>query len=116
MYSSVAACHVGCVITEAVSNVQKLPIAKLRIHPITPTETEDGMSTRRRAYFVDEMCLGHVRSRPASSRPSQLIARSPTLEILVRVLRGNGRAYLPRYLLAFLFMGVFAACRRRRAE
>ena len=22
------------------------------------------MSTRRRAYFVDEMCLGHIRSRP----------------------------------------------------
>jgi ATP-binding cassette subfamily B protein len=30
--------------------------------------------------------------------------------LLVRILRDNGRAYLPRYAVAFLFMGLFAGC------
>jgi subfamily B ATP-binding cassette protein MsbA len=38
------------------------------------------------------------------------IARSPILSLLVRILRENGRAYLPRYLLAFLFMALVAGC------
>jgi ATP-binding cassette subfamily B protein len=37
-------------------------------------------------------------------------ARSDILALLVRLVRENGRAYLPRYLLAFLFMAVVAAC------
>jgi ATP-binding cassette subfamily B protein len=41
---------------------------------------------------------------------SDLIAVRPTLALLVRVLRDNGRAYLPRYALAFVFMGLFAGC------
>jgi ATP-binding cassette subfamily B protein len=32
------------------------------------------------------------------------------LALLARILRDNGRAYLPRYLLAFAFMAVFATC------
>ena len=40
----------------------------------------------------------------------RLIAQRPTLELLVRILRDNGRAYLPRYAVAFLFMGLFAGC------
>jgi ATP-binding cassette subfamily B protein len=41
---------------------------------------------------------------------SHLIAQRPTLELLARILRENGRAYLPRYAVAFMFMGLFAAC------
>jgi ATP-binding cassette subfamily B protein len=45
-----------------------------------------------------------------ASAPSRFIARYPTLNVLARILRENGRAYLPRYLVAFLFMAVFAGC------
>jgi ATP-binding cassette subfamily B protein len=38
-----------------------------------------------------------------------LSAQRPTLKLLGRILRENGRAYLPRYAVAFLFMFVFAA-------
>jgi ATP-binding cassette subfamily B protein len=39
---------------------------------------------------------------------SRFVAQRPTLGLLVRILRENGRAYLPRYLVAFLFMFIFA--------
>jgi ATP-binding cassette subfamily B protein len=39
---------------------------------------------------------------------SRFIARRPTLGLLARMLRENGRAYLPRYAVAFFFMFVFA--------
>src|SRR5688572_14257469 len=39
---------------------------------------------------------------------SNLVAERPTLRLLVRIVRENGRAYLPRYLVSFLFMFVFA--------
>jgi ATP-binding cassette subfamily B protein len=39
---------------------------------------------------------------------SRFVARRPTLELLARILRENGRTYLPRYLVAFLFMFIFA--------
>jgi ATP-binding cassette subfamily B protein len=39
---------------------------------------------------------------------SNLIAQRPTLRLLARILHENGRAYLPRYAVAFLFMFVFA--------
>jgi ATP-binding cassette subfamily B protein len=42
--------------------------------------------------------------------PTRATARSDILTLLARILRENGRAYLPRYLLAFLFMAVVAAC------
>jgi ATP-binding cassette subfamily B protein len=38
------------------------------------------------------------------------LAQSPTLGLLARMLRENGRAYLPRYAVAFVFMGLFAGC------
>jgi len=38
------------------------------------------------------------------------IPQSPTLGLLARILRDNGRAYLPRYAVAFVFMGLFAGC------
>jgi ATP-binding cassette subfamily B protein len=38
----------------------------------------------------------------------QFVAQRPTLGLLVRILHENGRAYLPRYLVAFLFMFIFA--------
>jgi ATP-binding cassette, subfamily B, bacterial MsbA len=41
---------------------------------------------------------------------NRLVSRSPTLRLLGRILHDNGRAYLPRYLVAFLFMGLFAGC------
>ncbi|MBO0764809.1 MAG: ABC transporter ATP-binding protein [Hyphomicrobiaceae bacterium] len=37
------------------------------------------------------------------------MAERPTLALLVRIMRENGRAYAPRYALAFLFMFVFAS-------
>jgi ATP-binding cassette subfamily B protein len=40
---------------------------------------------------------------------SRIVAQRPTLRLLARILRDNGRAYLPRYALAFLFMALFAA-------
>jgi ATP-binding cassette subfamily B protein len=46
---------------------------------------------------------------PTARKLSQLASRSPTLEVLARMVRENGRTYLPRYMVAFLFMGVFAA-------
>jgi hypothetical protein len=39
---------------------------------------------------------------------SNLIAQRLTLRLLARILHENGRAYLPRYAVAFLFMFVFA--------
>ena len=39
---------------------------------------------------------------------SNLIAQRPTLGLLARILRENGRAYLPRYAVAFVFMFIFA--------
>jgi ATP-binding cassette subfamily B protein len=39
---------------------------------------------------------------------SNLIAQRPTLRLLARIVHENGRAYLPRYAVAFLFMFVFA--------
>ena len=47
---------------------------------------------------------------PLTQALSHLIAERPTLALLVRILRDNGRAYLPRYAVAFLFMGLFAGC------
>jgi ATP-binding cassette, subfamily B, bacterial MsbA len=47
---------------------------------------------------------------PLSQALSRVVAQRPTLGLLVRILRENGRAYLPRYGLAFAFMGTFAAC------
>ena len=41
---------------------------------------------------------------------TRAIARSDVLTLLSRIVRENGRAYLPRYLLAFLFMAIVAAC------
>jgi ATP-binding cassette, subfamily B, bacterial MsbA len=41
---------------------------------------------------------------------TRAIARSDTLTLLTRIVRENGRVYLPRYLLAFLFMAMVAAC------
>ena len=41
---------------------------------------------------------------------TRAIARSPILTLLVRILGESGRAYLPRYLVAFLFMALVAAC------
>jgi ATP-binding cassette, subfamily B, bacterial MsbA len=37
-----------------------------------------------------------------------LTAQRPTLRLLARVVRENGRAYAPRYAVAFIFMFVFA--------
>ncbi len=45
---------------------------------------------------------------PHNHALSRLLAQRPTLELLARILRENGRAYAPRYGLAFLFMGLFA--------
>jgi ATP-binding cassette subfamily B protein len=39
---------------------------------------------------------------------SSFVAQRPTLRLLVRIVRESGRAYLPRYAVAFLFMFVFA--------
>src|SRR5262245_61649052 len=39
---------------------------------------------------------------------SRFIADRPTLALLARIVRDNGRAYAPRYALAFGFMFVFA--------
>jgi subfamily B ATP-binding cassette protein MsbA len=39
---------------------------------------------------------------------SRLTVQRPTLQLLVRILRENGRAYAPRYAVAFLFMFTFA--------
>jgi ATP-binding cassette subfamily B protein len=47
---------------------------------------------------------------PVAHAPSRLIARSPTLSLLGRILHDNGRAYLPRYLAAFALMALFAGC------
>jgi ATP-binding cassette, subfamily B, bacterial MsbA len=47
---------------------------------------------------------------PMPSALSRLIARYPTLGLLARIVHDNGRAYLPRYLVAFVFMGMFAGC------
>jgi ATP-binding cassette, subfamily B, bacterial MsbA len=41
---------------------------------------------------------------------TRAIARSDVLMLLARIVRENGGAYLPRYLLAFLFMALVAAC------
>jgi ATP-binding cassette subfamily B protein len=38
------------------------------------------------------------------------MARSDVLALLARIVRENGRGYLPRYLLAFVFMALVAAC------
>jgi subfamily B ATP-binding cassette protein MsbA len=40
---------------------------------------------------------------------ARYIAQRPTLSLLMRIVRENGRAYAPRYAVAFLFMFVFAA-------
>jgi ABC-type multidrug transport system fused ATPase/permease subunit len=45
---------------------------------------------------------------PLTHALSHLISGSPILRVLARILRDNGRAYLPRYLVAFLFIFVFA--------
>jgi ATP-binding cassette subfamily B protein len=45
------------------------------------------------------LLLGHV---------SRLLARRPTLGLLARIVRENGRTYLPRYAVAFVFMFIFA--------
>ena len=45
---------------------------------------------------------------PITRALSSLIAQRPTLALLARMLRESGRAYLPRYAVAFLFMFVFA--------
>jgi ATP-binding cassette subfamily B protein len=47
---------------------------------------------------------------PLNHALSSLLAQSPTLGLLARMLRENGRAYLPRYAVAFVFMGLFAGC------
>jgi ATP-binding cassette, subfamily B, bacterial MsbA len=47
---------------------------------------------------------------PFTPSLSRLVAHRPTLELLARILRDSGRAYLPRYALAFLFMALFAGC------
>jgi ATP-binding cassette, subfamily B, bacterial MsbA len=47
---------------------------------------------------------------PLIQARSDLLAQRPTLALLARILRDNGRAYLPRYAAAFLFMGLFAGC------
>lgn len=39
---------------------------------------------------------------------SSLTAQRPTLALLARIVRENGRAYAPRYVVAFVFMFVFA--------
>jgi ATP-binding cassette, subfamily B, bacterial MsbA len=47
---------------------------------------------------------------PITRTLSRLATGRPTLELLGRILRENGRAYLPRYAVAFVFMGLFAGC------
>ena len=48
---------------------------------------------------------------PPIERPlRRLMPQSPTLHLLARILRENGRAYAPRYAVAFVFMGLFAGC------
>ncbi|HEY7549251.1 MAG TPA: ABC transporter ATP-binding protein [Hyphomicrobiaceae bacterium] len=47
---------------------------------------------------------------PLTRALSDLIAQRPTLRLLARILRDSGRAYLPRYAVAFLFMFAFASC------
>ena len=42
--------------------------------------------------------------------PTRATYRSNVLALLARLVRENGRNYLPRYLLAFLFMALVAAC------
>jgi ATP-binding cassette subfamily B protein len=49
----------------------------------------------------------HVLSQAAHALP-KVLSRSPTLGLLARIVRENGRAYLPRYAIAFFFMFVFA--------
>src|SRR5262245_44334569 len=39
---------------------------------------------------------------------TNFIAQRPTLALLARMVRENGRAYAPRYAVAFLFMFIFA--------
>jgi ATP-binding cassette subfamily B protein len=45
---------------------------------------------------------------PATRALSRLVSQRPTLRLLVRILRDSGRAYAPRYLVAFVFMFIFA--------
>jgi ATP-binding cassette subfamily B protein len=52
--------------------------------------------------------LSRLSALPITHALSQLITQRPTLRLLARILRENGRAYLPRYAVAFLFMFVFA--------
>ena len=40
---------------------------------------------------------------------SHLTVGLPTLRLIGRIVRDNGRAYLPRYAIAFVFMFMFAA-------
>jgi ATP-binding cassette subfamily B protein len=46
---------------------------------------------------------------PFAAALSRFIAQRPTLALLARIVRENGRAYLPRYAVAFAFMFTFAA-------
>jgi ATP-binding cassette subfamily B protein len=46
---------------------------------------------------------------PATRALPSLAAQRPTLRLLARVVRENGRAYAPRYAVALAFMLVFAA-------
>jgi ATP-binding cassette subfamily B protein len=45
---------------------------------------------------------------PLACAIAKLAAQRPTLALLARIVRENGRAYAPRYALAFAFMFVFA--------
>src|SRR5262245_61642194 len=54
--------------------------------------------------------LTQGRMLPIPRALSRLLPRTPTLQLLGRILYDNGRAYLPSYLVAFVFMGLFAGC------
>ncbi len=46
---------------------------------------------------------------PFNRAVSNLVAERPTLKLLARILRDNGRTYAPRYAIAFVFMFIVAA-------
>lgn len=46
---------------------------------------------------------------PIAHALTRFVARRPTLRLLARIVRENGRAYAPQYAVAFVFMFLFAA-------
>src|SRR5690606_24690880 len=85
------------------------PHSREQVYPRSRSPT-DRIGVCRSARRLN-MMRGHLespRTLPHTRIVSQFIEQRPTLRLLARILRENGRAYLPRYMLAFLFMFVFA--------